>query len=293
MSACKWVGGVLGFMLLGGSPLGALIGWWLGSKLDEAANDDTQKLNDSNRQGGWGDRGFSSQNKNASQFTFQMGLLALMAAVMKADGEQKRSELDKIKEFIVKAFPTEKDQKNALMMLKSFLSKNHIDVDGIATEIRRNLDIAKRRELVHFLLGVGYSDGDLDYREENLIRHISVLLGLPTREYEAIKITFQHTNSDYRGSQQQNYGNQGSSYQRSNNSNTTYHTESTDWAYTQLGITKAATDEDVKKAYRSMAKKFHPDRVANLGEAVVKEANIRFRKINEAYETIKKERGIS
>ncbi|MBQ0029641.1 MAG: DnaJ domain-containing protein [Bacteroidales bacterium] len=147
---------------------------------------------------------------------------------------------------------------------------------------------------MHFLLGVGYSDGDLDYREENLIRHISVLLGLPTREYEAIKITFQHTNSDYRGSQQQNYGNQGSSYQRSNNnSNTTYHTESTDWAYTQLGITKAATDEDVKKAYRSMAKKFHPDRVANLGEAVVKEANIRFRKINEAYETIKKERGIS
>ena len=60
--------------------------------------------------------------------------------------------------------------------------------------------------------------------------------------------------------------------------------------YDILGVSKTASPEEVKKAYRRMAMKYHPDKVAPLGEEVQKSAQEKFRSVNEAYETIKKER---
>jgi DnaJ like chaperone protein len=64
-----------------------------------------------------------------------------------------------------------------------------------------------------------------------------------------------------------------------------------DWAYKSLEIEPSATDEEIKKAYRRMAKKYHPDKVNELGEDVKKSATEKFRSINEAYESLKKQRG--
>ena len=64
------------------------------------------------------------------------------------------------------------------------------------------------------------------------------------------------------------------------------------WAYTALEIQPNATDDEVKKAYRRMAMKYHPDKVANAGEDIRKQATEKFRGINEAYEHIKKQRGL-
>ena len=58
--------------------------------------------------------------------------------------------------------------------------------------------------------------------------------------------------------------------------------------YSVLGIVDTATNEEVKKAYRRLAMKFHPDKVEGLGDEVKKNAEQQFREINEAYETIKK-----
>jgi len=66
-----------------------------------------------------------------------------------------------------------------------------------------------------------------------------------------------------------------------------------DWAYKSLEIEPTATDDEIKKAYRKMAKKYHPDLVNELGEDVKKSATEKFRSINEAYESLKKQRGIS
>jgi DnaJ like chaperone protein len=66
----------------------------------------------------------------------------------------------------------------------------------------------------------------------------------------------------------------------------------TDSDYKILEIDKKASDDEVKKAYRRMAMKFHPDKVYNLGEEVRAEAEFKFKKVNEAYEKIKKERGM-
>jgi DnaJ like chaperone protein len=66
----------------------------------------------------------------------------------------------------------------------------------------------------------------------------------------------------------------------------------TDAAYKILEVEPTASDEDLKKAYRKMALKYHPDKVHYLGEDIQKGANEKFQKVNEAWEIIKKQRGI-
>jgi DnaJ like chaperone protein len=68
--------------------------------------------------------------------------------------------------------------------------------------------------------------------------------------------------------------------------------EDVDSAYKILEIDKSVTDDEVKKAYRRMANKHHPDKVAYLGDDVKKAASEKFKKIKDAYDQIKKERGM-
>jgi DnaJ like chaperone protein len=63
-------------------------------------------------------------------------------------------------------------------------------------------------------------------------------------------------------------------------------------AYQILEVDASASDEEVKKAYRRMVMKHHPDKVIDLGEEFQKAAAEKFRKVQEAYERICKDRGI-
>ena len=63
--------------------------------------------------------------------------------------------------------------------------------------------------------------------------------------------------------------------------------------YELLEVSKDASAAEIKKAYRRMAMKYHPDKVNNLGDDMKKSATDKFRTINDAYESLKKARGIN
>jgi DnaJ like chaperone protein len=60
-----------------------------------------------------------------------------------------------------------------------------------------------------------------------------------------------------------------------------------------LEVSSSATDEELKKAYRRMATKHHPDKVAHLGPDAQQAANEKFQQLNQAWDQIRRERGSS
>ena len=188
---------------------------------------------------------------------FAVSLLVLIAAVMKADGRVVRSELDFVKHFLIQRFGTESAQE-ALKMLRDIL-KQDIPVNRVCFQIKQHLDYSSRLELLHLLYGVANSDNDISEQEVLIINKIAYYLGISSGDMNSIKNMF---------------------------------VKSAESSYKILGIEQSASEEEIKKAYRRLAIKYHPDKVNYLGEDFKKSAEEKFRKINEAYENIKKERGI-
>lgn len=197
------------------------------------------------------------EEQRMSQQDFYSSLLVLMAAVMKADGVVLRSELDYVKRYLLSAMGEQKASK-MLLLLRDILKKD-IPVSDVCTQIRQNMQYASRLELLHLLYHIAQSDGAIDQSELQILDTIASGLGISSSDASSIKATFY---------------------------------DDLESAYQVLEITSSATDEEVKKAYKKMAVKYHPDKVSHLGEDVQRSANEKFRKINEAYERIKKQRNI-
>ncbi|MCH7657286.1 MAG: TerB family tellurite resistance protein [Bacteroidetes bacterium] len=189
---------------------------------------------------------------------YAMSLLVLVAAVMRADGKVVRAELDYVKQYFVKAFGSDA-AREAIRMLGDLLKQN-IPLRDVSLQIKQNLDYSSRLQLLHLLFGISAADSKVDPDEIRVIEQIASYLGLSKKDTDSIKYMF---------------------------------IEKTDSVYKILEINPDANDEDVKKAYRNMANKYHPDKVSHLGEDFQKIANEKFQKVNDAYRQIKKERKIA
>jgi DnaJ like chaperone protein len=189
---------------------------------------------------------------------FGMSLLVLVAAMMKADGKVVKSELDYVKQFFVRQFG-QSSAREALLMLKDILKKD-IPVRDVCNQISQNMDYSSRLQLLHLLFNISLADGDISVYEIEAIEKMSGYLGIASSDYVSIRNMF---------------------------------VPETDSSYKILEIEPTASDEEVKKAYRRIAMKYHPDRVSHLGEEFRKTADEKFKKVNEAYEKIKKERNMN
>ncbi|VBB46050.1 Heat shock protein DnaJ domain protein [uncultured Paludibacter sp.] len=241
----KWIGGGLGFVL--GGPIGALIGFGLGSFADAVSGSSVEIFTN------------GQPHQNTQEGDFKMSLLVLIACVMKADGSVKKTELDVAKRFLTNNFD-EEGALEALQILKGLLQQN-INETEMARQINMYMNYSSKLELVHLLLDIAYADGNINQQELTVIQRIAWGLGVSSLDLQSLQAPYNKQRD-------------------------------TNWAYDALEIKPDATNDEIKKAYRSMAMKYHPDKVQNLGEDVKRKATEKFRAVNEAYEYLKDIRGL-
>lgn len=258
----KYIGALAGFFIFGRSIFGAVLGFFIGSAID---NYQRIKVQFQGQPGGGG--GYSRQSaedifqfyqQRSTSYDIPTMIMALSAVVMKADGKVLKSELNYVKSFFSQQFGPQFSSTH-LQTLKRFLDSGNIPLQQICNDIRTRMQPEVRVQLVHYMFGIAKADGDVSPAEVSTIENIARLLGVSTPDFESVKNMFyRNVNSDYK----------------------------------ILEIEETATDDEVKKAYRKMAIKFHPDKVSQMGEEYQKGAKEKFQKIQEAYEAIKKRRGI-
>ena len=189
---------------------------------------------------------------------FELNLLSLCSIVIKSDGSVSQQELDYVRQYFVATYGKEKA--NAIFRTFNEINKKHeISAQRICTYLNQRTRYEVRLQLLHFLFGIAQADGAIRTPEINKIQEISGYLRVALRDFDSIKAMFIKTGDN---------------------------------AYKILEIDKTATNDEIKKAYRTMAKKYHPDRVNTEDEAIKKGAEEKFKEVQKAYEHIQQQRGM-
>ena len=249
----KWIGGIVGFMAAG--PLGALAGYALG-KLLEGGNSYTDNYTHT-------DPTYGQRN------SFLFSLLVMASYIIKADGKVMHSEMEFVRQFLRVNFGEAAASEGNQILLNLFEQRKQMDgkdpsafknaIFECGVQIKQNMSYEQRLQLLSFLAKIAQSDGNVCQAEIDALKEVSIAMGLSAEEVESML----------------NLGG-----------------KTLEEAYKVLELTPDATDEEVKKAYRKLALKHHPDKVATLGDDVKKAAEEKFQQINNAKEMIFKARGI-
>lgn len=199
------------------------------------------------------------QTNNVSAQEFELRLLALASMVIKADGKTTQSELDYVRIQFVQFFG--KARANEIFRVYNTEVKNSgISAQEIGQFLVGRTRYEVRLQMLDFLFRIAKADGNVSVTELHKLQEIAGYMRISAPDYASIKAMF---------------------------------VAQTDGAYTILEVSKSASDTEIKKAYRALVKKHHPDKVRNLGQAAEQAAKMKFQRIQEAYESIKNERGFS
>jgi DnaJ like chaperone protein len=256
MSFAKWIGGVLGWTM--GGPIGGIIGFALGSIADDKSFKDTpakRPYQGSSQRTNTGR--YEQYRHHTSTGDFASALLVLSAAVMKADNRLLKVELDYIRAFFKKQFG-EEAALHHIGVLKNVLRQD-IPLRQVCEQIRYYMEHSMRLQLMYYLFGIANADGNVDAQEMDILERIGAYMGINEKDFASLKAMY---------------------FKKDDNS-----------MYKILEISPDATDDEVKKAYRKMAMKYHPDKLRNLGPEHEKAANEKFQEVQKAYDIIKKVRG--
>ena len=269
MGLGKWIGGVMGFMAMG--PLGALAGYAIGSmfdgvnKLDEAGNGN---FGGQTRNGKYGNT-IQGGPEMGQRNSFLFSLLVMASYIIRADGKVMHSEMEYVRNFLRVNFGEQAVSEGQEILMNLFEQRKQMDstnpmafkntIHECGAQIAQNMSYEERLQLLSFLANIAKSDGNVCGDEIDALKEVAVSMGLSLNEVYSML----------------NLGG-----------------DSLEEAYKVLEIEPSATDAEVRSAYRKLALKHHPDRVATLGEDVRKAAEEKFQQINNAKERVYKARGM-
>lgn len=208
---------------------------------------------------------------------FEIRVLRLAAYVVQADGKKDIHELGYIQYSLSNHYRPQ-DVQTLMEMLTKYINEP-INPEADCRVIQNEFDLVSKVQLMHMLAGIVTADGFLSISEMTALNRVAGLLAIPTRTVDSILAMFRFTKEQEKKSY---------SYRREVSKHL-----SLNRAYQILELRTDATDKEVKRAYRRLAKIHHPDRVLHLNNEQQLAAKKKFQKIQEAYELIKEKRGFS
>ncbi|NUM32177.1 MAG: DnaJ domain-containing protein [Bacteroidetes bacterium] len=248
----KFIGAIIGYIVF--RIPGAIIGFLIGSMFDKSNSEVEEQT-------------YTGRSYRSDEFS--ESFLVLTASVLKADGNVTRTELDFVKKLYKQNFGIEKTRSD-MLKLRDILN-SEFNVDFSCIKINQMMIQTEKVKLIHYLFGIAKADGNISNNELNTLKYIALKINLSQWDFESIKSRFTYS------------GNYSGSYSTPKNT--------ADY-YNELGLNKNSTDEEIKKTYRKLARQYHPDKHASKSPSDVKIAEEKFKKIQQAYNEIKKERDL-
>ena len=263
MGAFKWLAGLLGWVTAG--PIGGLLGYFAGAFVEKSIGT-VLRVGGNGPFGSQdpysGSPGYASPGRgytvDEQRNSFMVSLLVRSSAVIKADGRVHPAEVEYALSFVRRNFG-DGAVPQARQILEE-LNRKEVNIYSVGGQIADNMNYSQRLQLFHYLAQVANADGTFSREEKDVLEAIASAIRLTSSDASSVIAMF------YKDS---------------------------DSAYAVLELTPSASDDDVKRAYRRMAMKYHPDKVSTLGPDVQRAAAEKFRQVQEAYESIKRQRGIS
>ena len=184
--------------------------------------------------------------------TFQLNLLALSALIIKADGKIEQKELDFVRSFFIGQYGKERAD-SIFRTFNTQIKKETQHLDQLTRVFVQQTSYETRLQILHFLFGIANVDGNISDVELQKLSQVASGMRLRLPDFESIKAMF---------------------------------VKNTDNAYKILEIDSNASQDEIKSAYRKMAKKYHPDKLRGQDPAMIKGAEEKFREVQKAYETL-------
>lgn len=258
------LGGGIGFMM--GGPFGAILGGAIGSNIGGGGPRMTRTQGTDYGPTGYADPyGGRARDTRQAQQAFLVAMISLAAKVAKADGRVTEQEVRSFDGFLRDRLGMSVEDRRVAARLFNEARDSQVPAEEFARQVRVLIGHQpdRLRDLVALLMSVATADGQMAPAEDRVLRSIARELGLSARDYEEAVAMFDPHRS-------------------------------IDASYAVLGVTRDATDDEVKKAYRRLAREYHPDVVANkgMGEDFQKFADEKMRAVNGAYDAVKDARGL-
>ena len=219
---------------------------------------------------------FGKSGKSAQKspdVVFCASAAAMLAKMAKADGRISKVEISAVETAFARLGFSRAVRNYAIDVFRKAKDDSHSIYEYARdfASVVGNEDV--RVIFYEMLWDIACADGDLSQSEKNILEKITPHLKISPEWFGVF-----YRERFYSGS----------------NEHTSSARNDLDDAYSQLGVSPSASDDEVKKAYRSLAKRYHPDtlKAQGLPDEMVARANERMSKINAAWNAVKKERGL-
>lgn len=194
---------------------------------------------------------YSYQNQN--NLDFRVKLMVLSVSVLKTDKQNHLTGQNFIRKYFVERYGIAETNRIIREYNRNPKYKS-MGLETVATSIGHTMDYEYRLSVLHFIFSLAQADQVFSHVENKKIRQIATLLKISPDDFDRLKSIY---------------------------------IEPTFNSHQVLGVSKDATVQEVKRAYRRLAKKYHPDRLGAVDPKTRDKASKKFQQVQKAYEDLK------